>query len=296
MRDFETWIGNFKESIATYDYYADWEKIFTQTDSIKVELNILNSLVGSNNIYSDFMNLISRYPEVRRAIPILIAKREATISVLDPDNGYRLFDFSAVHLSDQDCALFMEKSGLFNLISNRIVDNLYDYVTGVEVGLDSNARKNRGGHLMEDLVESYLIKAGLRCEKDSRKKPDSGTYFKEINTNNLRLWGLNMDPLTNSGKSSKRFDFVVCTDTTVFGIETNFYSSGGSKLNETARSYKQLAQEAQQILGFEFVWFTDGKGWNGARGNLWETFANMEHIYSISDLENGICTKIFADS
>lgn len=293
MRDFETWIGNFKDSIATYDYYADWEKIFRQTDSIKVELNILNSLVGSKNIYSDFINLISRYPEVRRVIPILIAKRETTISVLDPDDGYRLFDFSAIHLSAQDCALFMEKSGLFNLISNRIVDNLYDYVTGIEAGLDSNARKNRGGHLMEDLVESYLKKAGLRCEQDSRKKPDSGTYFKELNTNNLRLWGLNMDPLTNSGKSSKRFDFVVCTDTTVFGIETNFYGSGGSKLNETARSYKQLAQEAQQIPGFQFVWFTDGKGWNSARGNLRETFENMEHIYSISDLENDICTTIF---
>lgn len=293
MRDFETWIGNFKESIATYDYYADWEKIFRQTDSIKVELNIHNSLVGSKNIYSDFINLISRYPEVRRVIPILIAKRETTISVLDPDDGYRLFDFSAIHLSAQDCALFMEKSGLFNLISNRIVDNLYDYVTGVEAGLDSNARKNRGGHLMEDLVESYLKKAGLRCEQDSRKKPDSGTYFKELNTNNLRLWGLNMDPFTNSGKSSKRFDFVVCTDTTVFGIETNFYGSGGSKLNETARSYKQLAQEAQQIPGFQFVWFTDGKGWNSARGNLRETFENMEHIYSISDLENDICTTIF---
>ena len=296
MRDFETWIGHFKESIATYGYYVDWNKIFRQTDSIKVELNILNSLVGSKNIHFEFMNLISRYPEIRRAIPILIAKREATISVLDPDDGYRLFDFSAVHLSDQDCALFMEKTGLFNLISNRIIDNLYDYVTGVEAGLDSNARKNRGGHLMEELVESYLEKAGLTREKDSWDKPDSGTYFKEIYAKNLQLWGLNMDPLTNSGKSSKRFDFVVCTDTTIFGIETNFYGSGGSKLNETARSYKQLAQEAQQIPGFEFVWFTDGKGWDKARGNLRETFESMEHIYSINELEDGICTKIFTNS
>ncbi|ADI67961.1 type II restriction endonuclease [Mobiluncus curtisii] len=296
MRDFETWIGHFKESIATYGYYVDWNKIFRQTDSIKVELNILNSLVGSRNIHFEFMNLISRYPEIRRAIPILIAKREATISVLDPDDGYRLFDFSAVHLSDQDCALFMEKTGLFNLISNRIIDNLYDYVTGVEAGLDSNARKNRGGHLMEELVESYLEKAGLTREKDSWDKPDSGTYFKEIYAKNLQLWGLNMDPLTNSGKSSKRFDFVVCTDTTIFGIETNFYGSGGSKLNETARSYKQLAQEAQQIPGFEFVWFTDGKGWDKARGNLRETFESMEHIYSINELEDGICTKIFTNS
>lgn len=296
MRDFETWIGHFKESIATYGYYVDWNKIFRQTDSIKVELNILNSLVGSRNIHFEFMNLISRYPEIRRAIPILIAKREATISVLDPDDGYRLFDFSAVHLSDQDCALFMEKTGLFNLISNRIIDNLYDYVTGVEAGLDSNARKNRGGHLREELVESYLEKAGLTREKDSWDKPDSGTYFKEIYAKNLQLWGLNMDPLTNSGKSSKRFDFVVCTDTTIFGIETNFYGSGGSKLNETARSYKQLAQEAQQIPGFEFVWFTDGKGWDKARGNLRETFESMEHIYSINELEDGICTKIFTNS
>ena len=56
---------------------------------------------------------------------------------------------------------FMRKTGLFDLMENHIVNNLVDYVTGIETGLDSNGRKNRGGHLMENLVEGFLCKAGL---------------------------------------------------------------------------------------------------------------------------------------
>ena len=91
----------------------------------------------------------------------------------------------------------------------------------------------------------------------------------------------------------KRFDFVVKTSNMIYGIETNFYGSGGSKLNETARSYKTLALETDTIDGFTFVWFTDGKGWTSARNNLEETFDVMEHIYNIKDLENGIINEVF---
>jgi type II restriction enzyme len=75
-------------------------------------------------------------------------------------------------------------------------------------------------------------------------------------------------------------------------VETNFYTSGGSKLNETARSYKQISQEVDTIDGVTFVWFTDGKGWTSARHNLEETFDVMEHIYNIDDMENGIISKL----
>lgn len=57
----------------------DFEKVYRNVDEVKIELNILNSLVGSKDIKTD----------------------------------------------------------------------LVDYVTGVETGLDSNGRKNRGGHLYE---------------------------------------------------------------------------------------------------------------------------------------------------
>lgn len=180
---------------------------------------------------------------------------------------------------------FMEQTGLFDLLENHLINNLVDYVTGVETGLDSNGRKNRGGHLMEDLVERYIKEDGF--VKDE-------TYFKEMYLADIeRKWGVDLSALSNQGKASKRFDFVVKTDNTIYAIETNFYASGGSKLNETARSYKMLAQEAHTVDGFEFIWFTAGLGWKSARGNLREAFDSMEHIYSIDDLENGVVKIIF---
>ena len=179
----------------------------------------------------------------------------------------------------------MEKTGLFELLEKHLINNLVDYVTGVETGLDSNGRKNRGGHLMEDLVESYIQKAGFTKNE---------TYFKEMYIHEItNRWGIDLSAISNSGKMEKRFDFVVKTDTMIYAIETNFYSSGGSKLNETARSYKTLALEADTIDGFSFVWFTDGKGWTSARNNLEETFDVLENIYNIKDLENGIMNLIF---
>lgn len=180
---------------------------------------------------------------------------------------------------------FMEHTGLFDLLENHIINNLVDYATGVETGLDSNGRKNRGGHLMEDLVESFIKKAGFVKDK---------TYFKEMYIHQITAkWGIDLSAISNQGKMEKRFDFVVKTPTMIYAIETNFYGSGGSKLNETARSFKTLALETDTINGFTFVWFTDGKGWTSARNNLEETFDVMEHIYSIKDLENGIITEVF---
>jgi type II restriction enzyme len=179
----------------------------------------------------------------------------------------------------------MRKTGLFNLMEKHSIANLIDYATGVETGLDSNGRKNRGGHLMENLVESYLRKSGL---------VQGISYFKEMTIAEIEAkWGIGLSELSNQGKAVKRFDFVVKTEATIYGIETNFYASGGSKLNETARSYKTIALEANQINGFAFVWFTDGHGWKYARNNLEETFDVMENIYNIADLENGVMERIF---
>lgn len=170
-------------------------------------------------------------------------------------------------------------------MANHIINNIVDYVTGVETGLDSNGRKNRGGHLMENLIESFIKKAGFTKDK---------TYFKEIYIHQItEKWNIDLSAISNQGKMEKRFDFVIKTENMIYGIETNFYGSNGSKLNETARSYKTLAMEADTINGFTFVWFTDGKGWTSARNNLEETFDVMEYIYNIKDLENGIINEVF---
>ena len=290
MRNFSEWLSGFRDSIADYGYYIDFEKVHRNVDNIKVELNILNSLIGSKDIETDFENLMRKYPEVLKCIPLLLAVRANEIYCQDENGGHLFqFDFGKYppnsHAHYERYKYFMRETGLFDLLENHIVNNLVDYATGVETGLDSNGRKNRGGHLMEDLVESFIRKAGF--EKDK-------TYFKEMYIHQIiEKWGIDLSAISNQGKMEKRFDFVVKTPAMIYGIETNFYGSGGSKLNETARSYKTLALETDIIDGLTFVWFTDGKGWTSAKNNLEETFDVMEHIYNIKDLENGIITEVF---
>ncbi len=284
-RDFNEWLKTFKSSICDYGYYVDFEKVYGNIENIKVELNILNSLIGSKNIEHDFNKLINDYPQVLKCIPILLAVRGREIYVIDGDGEY-LFNFNKPNYTTKEYIMFMQKTGLFDLIANHVINNLVDYVTGVEVGLDSNGRKNRGGHLMENLVEDYLIKAGLIKGE---------TYFKEMKLSAIeRKWDIDLSGISNQGKAEKRFDFVVKKGKTIYAIETNFYTSGGSKLNETARSYKTIALEAKEIDGFAFVWFTDGvDGWKSARHNLEETFDVLDNMYCIADLENGIIERLF---
>ena len=281
-RDFDLWRSKFRKSISSYDYYVDFEKVKKNVGDIKIELNILNSLVGSKNIESDFEKIVSKYPETLKCIPILLAVRADELYAQDEDGAFD-YNFKNINQSVEQYKIFMKKTGLFDMLQNHIVNNLVDYVYGVETGLDSNGRKNRGGHQMEDLVERYIKKAGFIKDVN---------YFKELKTIEMeKMWNLDLSVLSNKGKVVKRFDFVIKTESTIYAIETNFYASQGSKLNETARSYKMIAQEAEEIEGFKFVWFTDGLGWQSARENLRETFDIMEHIYNIDDLENNIILK-----
>ena len=283
-RDFNMWLLDFRDSIADYAYYVDFKKVHRNVENIKVELNILNSLIGSKNIETDFENLIEKYPEILKCIPLLLAVRANEIYAIDGDGEFT-YKFKNPNLSTKQYKIFMRKTGLFNLMANHIINNLIDYATGVETGLDSNGRKNRGGHLMENLVENYIQKAGFVKDKN---------YFKEMYIHEITdKWNIDLSAVSNQGKTEKRFDFVVKTNEQIYVIETNCYTSGGSKLNETARSYKQIAQEIDTIKGVTFVWFTDGKGWISARHNLEETFDVMEHIYNINDLESGIIEEVF---
>ncbi|MDO4327473.1 MAG: type II restriction endonuclease [bacterium] len=283
-RNFDEWLGKFRSSISGYDYYIDFEKVVRNVDEVKMELNILNSLIGSKNIEEDFERVVKKYPETLTCIPLLLAVRENEIYAQDEEGAF-LYNFKKMNYSMAQYKKFMQKTGLFDMIANHIVNNLVDYALGIETGLDSNGRKNRGGHQMEDLVEKYIITAGF--VKDTN-------YFKEMYLKDIeKRWNIDLSAISNQGKTAKRFDFVIKTDKMIYGIETNFYGGGGSKLNETARSYKMLSQEADTIDGFTFVWFTDGIGWKSARGNLRETFEVMDRIYSIDDMEHGIMQEVF---
>lgn len=282
-RNFEEWISTFKSSIANYSYYVNFDAVFNNVNSIKVELNILNTLIASKNIEQDFKNILITYPQTIKCIPILLAVRSYEIEALD-HNGTLIYDFSRINLSIEQYAYFMRETGLFSLLENHLINNLFDYVTGVEAGLSSNGRKNRGGHLMEAVVEDYIKQLDL-------------PYYKEMYARDIeKTWHLDLSSIINEGRSSKRFDFVIENNGHIIVIETNFYKSPGSKLNETARSYKSLALSSETIDNLTFVWITDGKGWLSAKKNLLETYEIMDHIYNLNDLENGALIELVSNN
>ncbi len=280
-RTFAQWLSTFRPSINGYGYYTNFAKVYENAERLKIEINILNSLVGSKNVETDFEAILARYPECIKAIPILLAVRENEIYCQD-ENGAVNYRFDRKIQTVKQYKYFMRQTGLFDMLQNHIISNLYDYVTGVEVGLGSNGRKNRGGHQMEDLVESYLRKARVEYYKEM--------YLTEIESK----WGIDLSAISAEGTSTKRWDFVVKSTSCIYVIETNFYASGGSKLNETARSYKMIAEESKAIPGFKFVWITDGGGWVSARRNLEETFNVLEDVYNIADMESNVFTTLFA--
>lgn len=278
-RDFNQWINNFKSSISNYGYYVDFAKIYKLAEKYKIELNILNSLIGSKNIENEFRNIIIKYPATLEVIPMLLAVRSNEIFVKGLANEY-LFKFNKLVYSVNDYVKFMKETGLFDLLQNHIINNLYDYLLGVEVGLDSNGRKNRGGHLMENLVEKYIQKAGFQKNVN---------YFKEMYTSEIEYkWKIDLSILKGEIKATKRWDYVIKTNDQIYVIETNFYSTQGSKLNETARSYELIANKIKEINGLTFIWITDGTGWKHAKLPLNETFNVLDTLYNINDLDNGV--------
>ena len=282
-RIFSEWFNTFRESINGYDYYVNFDNVCRNAGKFEIEINILNCLIGSDNIEEKFRFIMKKYPECLKAIPILLAVRKSKIYCQD-ENGAFNYDFENANYSIDQYVYFMRETGLFNMLQNRIISSLYDYVTGVETGLEAIAIKNSGshqGHQMENLVESFIRKSGVE-------------YYPQMYLEDIQdKWHIDLSRISSGGTSTKKFDFAVKTEKFIYAIETNFYTSGGSKLNETARSYKMLAEESKLIKGFKFVWITDGAGWASAKHNLEETFNAMPHIYNISDMEAGIFDTLF---
>lgn len=286
MRDFEEWLKTFTDNINGWNYYVNFDTAYKNTSAVKRELALLNTLKGSDNIKSEFVDLINCYPECLHAIPLLLAVRENVIAITDNERRFD-FDFNNMNYDVNDYCEFMEKTGVFDLLQSHVIGDILDVGLGINIGLDSNARKNRGGDQMEDLVEHFICEAGF--VKDV-------TYFKEMYLEDVeRMWGYSLSAISAEGTATKRFDFVVkpAGSNEVYICECNCYSSSGSKLNETARSFKTISLEAKEIQHVHFVWFTDGAGWLKTKKNLKETYDVQEDIYNINDLKNGIIKDKF---
>jgi len=264
--EFKTFMSQLSDTNATLRYWTNFHKVKANVANIEIKLNMLNYLLGKDDLRAAVTSLWNIDSQVFDVLLILVACRERdNKKVLNANAEIVLL---ASYLTSLDGVIeFIEGTGLATIFKDKNVKNLVDYVFGVEVGLDSNARKNRSGDAMEDAVELLIKSSGLN-------------YRKEVD---FREWPSIEDAL---GKDKKRFDFVIETNDKTYLIEVNFYSGGGSKLNETARSFTEIAAKINNVEGFEFIWVTDGKGWIKAKNMLQEAFYSIPSVYNLSTFKN----------
>lgn len=285
---FDYFIKNLKPSILLWNYFVNWDKVFQNTKKIEVALNNLNYLIGKEDFDAEFKYLLKENPKLAKAIPSL-AVRDGSNStkfkiLIDYTNKkfvYEDYDFSITNPTEQDIEAyltFVKESGLKELISSQKIKNLVDYMIGVEAGLDSNGRKNRGGQSMEAIID-WFIKD--HCNRNGYE------YLKEANAAKIyEKWQINV-PVD---KSSRRYDFIVNNGKELIIFETNFYGGGGSKLKSTAGEYRNLFDTLDNK--FKFVWITDGAGWFTTTRPLRDTFNHNDYIFNLAMLEQGILDSL----
>ncbi len=260
---FKTFLSQLSETNATLDYFTDFKKIKGNVNKISIKLNQLNYLIGKENLGEAIQELFDENPKVFEVLDILIAVRKNKKAKTFNSNGDIVLLDTYFHTS-KSILEYIEETGLGDIFRNKNITNLVDYVFGIEVGLDTNARKNRGGENMSKAVSLFFDKAEIHYKKEV-----SNTVFPEI---------------ISLGADVKRFDFVIKTKKKTYLIETNYYNGGGSKLNETARSYSDVAPKINQYKNYEFVWITDGQGWHSAKNKLEEAFSIIPSLYNLSTL------------
>ena len=260
MFNFETLKSTLQDSIFTWDYFTDFEKVKTNVKKIEKELNLLNYLIGKENIEEEFLSLVEEYPKVRKILPILIAIRDDKLSStpiitnmesLIPENKRYIFNDEINENIKKELLIFFRETGLKDFFENKAVKNLVDYCVGVEVGFDTNARKNRTGTLMENIVGKYLQ---TYCSKNT-----NFIYIEQATQKRIKEF-FNYD--IEIDKNSRRFDFALYDKVLnkLYLIEVNYYSGGGSKLKATAGEYQYL-NDFLKAQNLTFIWITDGVGW-----------------------------------
>ncbi len=294
MKTFNTIKSTFQDSIFTWDYFTDFEKVKQNIRKVEKELNLLNYLIGKENIENEFIKLVHEYPKVRVALPLLVAVRAdklrdmpiiSNLSLLVAENKSDIFYGDTI--DKKELLVFFQNSGIKDILQNKSVKNLVDYCFGVEVGMDTNARKNRTGTLMENIVGKYLIDFckqhnELKLIEEATKIDIKNSFGIQVETGD-----------TNQIKNDRRFDFVIYNSKTakLYIFEANYYSSQGSKPNSIAREYRDL-NDVLKKQGISFIWVTDGKGWERMLNALEQTFNHNDYVLNLSMLKSGILETI----
>lgn len=256
-------MSQLQETNQTLDFFCDFDKISANVAEVEMSLNTLNYLIGKDDLRKGVSEIWQRDPKVFEVLGILIAVRdEGKKPVVDSKGNVVLL--KSYFETCGKVVDFLEGTGLADIFQSRRIKNLVDYVFGIETGLDTNARKNRSGHIMENTVAKLFREAGIRFRQE--------VYSSEFSA------------LSVLGVDEKRFDFLIETPVKKFLIEVNFYSGGGSKLNEVVRAYTELAPKVNSVEGFEFVWITDGIGWKSARNKLEEAYNTIPRVYNLTNV------------
>lgn len=281
-KDFNHLVSTFKSSIKTWDYFVNWSKVFSNSSDLEIALNKLNYLLGKENLKEEFNKLYNSNLDIVKALPVLLAVRENKLEVFDKETkNSEFFDFSGKEKDAQKYFDFLDKSGLARLFQKDGIKNLVDYVMGVEVGLDSNGRKNRGGTLMEEIVGSFLADF---CNKNGFE------YLSQARASAIKAkWGFDV----KVDKSERSFDFAIYNPKTkkLKLFEANFYNGGGSKLKAVCGEFRSLYDELK-IQSIDFVWVTDGLGWHTTKRPLEETYNHNEYVFNLNMLEAGILSEL----
>jgi hypothetical protein len=281
-KDFNKLTSTFKSSIKTWDYFVNWKKVFSNKSDLEITLNKLNYLLGKENLKDEFKKLFTSNPDIIKAFPVLLAVRDNKLEVFDKiTKNSEFFDFSQTEKDYEKYFLFLKNSGLAKLFQKDGIKNLVDYVMGVEVGLDSNGRKNRGGSLMEEIVESFIADF---CKNKGFE------YIAQARSSVIKSkWSVDV----KIDKSERSFDFAVYNPKSkkIKLFETNFYNGGGSKLKAVCGEFKSLYTELKE-QEIDFIWITDGLGWFTTKRPLEETYNHNEYVFNLSMLEEGILNEL----
>lgn len=283
---YERFIDSLAETNRTYRFFVDWEKVRENVEALRVEIALLTSLVGSNEPLAELRALLKRYPEAAKAIPILVAVRDLNFTVLeDPDaaHKYREFNFSKAADDEdvEDIVRFVERTGLVSLFQS--IQMLRDYVVGVEVGMDTNARKNRSGKAMETIVYPIV--------KDFSRGREGLLVFNEKTFGHLEGEYKISVP---TGLRQRRFDIVLVGQSVFTNIETNFYSGGGSKPQEIVDSYINRQRELREA-NWNFIWVTDGFGWRAGQNQIRKAIREMDYVLNTEFIRAGLLTRVLDD-
>ena len=254
-------MSQLQETNQTLDFFCDFNKISANVAEVEMSLNTLNYLIGKDDLERSVSEIWQRDSKVFEVLGILIAVRDEGKKPIVDRHGNVVLLKSFFESSDKVVEFLME-TGLADIFHSRRIKNLVDYVFGIETGLDTNARKNRSGHIMENTV--------------ARLFRDANIHFRQ------EVYSSEFPELSVLGTDEKRFDFFIETESKKYLIEVNFYSGGGSKLNEVARAYTELAPKVNSVNGFEFVWITDGIGWRSARSKIEEAYNNIPSVYNLT--------------